>query len=104
MIFSGIDLTATGNKPFLMAALDIFLLFDYHRDKNLKTWACHLLPISTTLYSEESIQHNSTVFVTVISIIIVNCSSDLALKTFTSVDIFSESTTGNNMINYDANK
>lgn len=42
-----------------MAALDIFLLFDYHGDENLKTWACHIFPISTTVYSEESIPHNS---------------------------------------------
>ena len=25
-----------------MAALDILLLFDYHKDENLKTQACHL--------------------------------------------------------------
>lgn len=62
-----------------MAALDIFLLFDYHGDENLKTWACHIFPISTTVYSEESF--HTTVFVMVIIILIVNYRSNLAPKT-----------------------
>lgn len=58
LIFSTTDLAAIRNKQVLMVVLDIFLLFDYHRNENLKTQACHL-PLSTTLYSEESILYNS---------------------------------------------